>query len=498
MLLPALLPTEFGHYSSAENATRLLRMLVAKPADFVLFFEYACEDETWSEQNLDFMQNAAAWLTDQFIAGTISMDFVKQCTKAIRSHFQILRSCIPQDIMLVAEKKQFPTNSLLVASSSDFFYEFIKLQWQEKRQLQIKMKGVSSFVLHPMVEFMETGNVEGLWKFTQDELMCILRQAAAFELSGLIELCEACLKRYLTEANVIDYLKTAHQERWRHLQQSCFNLINSYKYGIQLTSHSQDDFSLEFTEYTEASLSIFESLKMLVTHLICSSSLTESQIFSEVINKCPNLISLDISRTRDFSECLYDIPQSVQELDLSMCGWLNDALLKKMIEICPYLRRLRLTSNTGITYQGWGELQKFSRLIALDISHCNQVSDEDFQIILSSCKSLAELGLEECKKLTEKAFFELAHKQSGLVILNLARCNVTDAALIEIASRCTNLISLDLSRCKDLTDRGVIQAVKYLSSLQQLKFVRGNLSLNAINEIKKLRPKIITSQELMA
>jgi len=493
MLLPTFFPKALALYLTVEDATLLLTMLKSKPADFLIFLECACEDEAWMSSHGEFMQNSLGWLTNQFKAGNIPIDFAKQAAKVLRSHFQAVRGHIPLDLVFIVQKELFSINSLLVGTSSDFFYEMIRSHWLDQKQTPLKMKGVASSVFRSIIEFMQTENVEGLWKLTQDEILLTLQQATTFELSSLMELCEACLKRYLNEANVIDTLKSSHRAGWMHLQQSCFNLINSYNSGISLAAHNRFDFMAEFSDFNPSSLALLDELQMLITHLICSSSLTENQAFSQVVRKCPNLRALDISATRNFSDFLYDLPNSIEELDLSMCGWLTDANLKKISEIFPNLKKLSLTSNTGITYLGWGELQNFLRLAALDISRCNQISDEDFLIILSSCKALLELGLEECRKLSEKAFFELAHKQSALVVLNLARSNVTDAALIEIASRCKDLISLNLSFCKSLTDRGVIQAVKYLFSLQSLKLARDSISLNAKGEIMKIRPKIVLS-----
>ncbi|MFQ5729646.1 MAG: hypothetical protein ACE5GN_04735, partial [Waddliaceae bacterium] len=86
MELPALLPEELHYTSVAENDKNLLNMLVKIPEDLVVFFEYACGDETWSELHHNFMQEVIRWMTWQFFQDRLLMKTAQRATLSIREH----------------------------------------------------------------------------------------------------------------------------------------------------------------------------------------------------------------------------------------------------------------------------------------------------------------------------------------------------------------------------------------------------------------------------
>src|ERR1700722_10709013 len=101
MDLPALLPNELKYTSVAVNNRILLNMLVKIQQDLILFFEYACEDETWSGQHSDFMREAIQWMTNQFFQDKLLMSFAQRASKAIQQHFHILGALVPQNLTII-------------------------------------------------------------------------------------------------------------------------------------------------------------------------------------------------------------------------------------------------------------------------------------------------------------------------------------------------------------------------------------------------------------
>lgn len=499
MLLPALLPKKLFLYAEANDDSELIQMLIKTPNQLVTFFEHACEDKTWSEHHLSFMQAAMESLTFQFRQERLAFEFAHRIAKAFQSNYPLLRSCLKRDIILHGHNGDVEANSLLIAVSSEFFYDLIRMHYSEGSKLKIDLNKVPMELLAHVEEYVSSGDIPDLWKQEQSTILNLLNISTTFRIKGLIELCEETLRRYINKNNALDFLVMSHQMSWVNLRNSCFRFLNQQRLGVRfeevekyrtLDLEGRKLLALEFLEFSETSLDIFSQLKHLITHLICGGDLTEEASFSTVIRSCPHLISVDISRSRAFNERLYDLPASLQELDLSKCPWLTNDQLKKMIVICPNVVRLSLNSNVQLTYQGWGGLKNLKQLKGLDIARCHQVHDADFLLILNACAQITEIGLEECTGIGENGFFELARLLTRLSFLNVSRTHITDAQLIEIVTRCRHLRILNLTRCKGITDKGILQVIKQAGALQSINLTACDVTQGTVDFIRGLRPQL--------
>lgn len=477
MQLPSLIPPELKQYNQAENETALLQMLIKKTPELVLFFEYACEDETWSDRHGTFMRAALEWFTAQSLQERLSAPFIQRIAASVRAHYLNLKSYIPRDLTFDVQSKKMAFSSFLFAASSDYFHNLIRGQRHHERNAAISLNTLPIDFFEHVEEFVYTGGVASIWKYDQAALLKFLRHASDLRLIGLMQLCEDTLKRYIDRDNAIELLIKAYKRSWMHLQKHCCHFINTLSWGVKfedpekfrITEHGERKFlAFEFLEYSDTSLEIFEQVRKLITHLIFSGSLVEEPPFNKVVQECPHLRFLDIGRTRDYNQRLHDVNPNLQELDLSNCAWLTNDYLKKIVEIFPNLRRLALTSNVQLTFLGWSALQKLPLLYGLDISRCRQVHDDDLLLILRACPQLTDLDLEECRGLTERAFFDLAKGLPNLAVLNVSKSHISDIALIEIALRCRHIVELYLKRCKEISEKGVLQFVAHAPFLKVL------------------------------
>lgn len=487
MDLPALLPTELHYTAVASNDRILLNMLVKIQQDLIVFFEYACDDETWSGQHSDFMQEAMQWLTNQFFHDKLLMDLAQRISRAIQKHSHLLQSLIPNNLTIVyAEERSANVNSLLWGSSSEYLRTLIRQECRDKGKTILTFSHLTPDVFLPIEEFILTGQVKELWRKEERELMPILLKASEWEITGLIELVEDLLKRYITIKNVFETLLQSHREGWRRLREACMAFVNDLNKGVYLDS-SISELCFEFLDFSDNALAIFEKLQQNINRLAVSRNLTEHPQFSKVVNSCPRMTCLDISRSEFFSERLTDIPSSLQELHVEKCPWLNNTNLRKLLEICPNLTKISLASNTQISYAGWSELQKLRFLQKLDISRCHQLSADEFKLILQACRSVTHLSLQECTKLTDQAFQELRN-MAKLTDLDLSRCQISDKALIDLSTHCRHLVSLVLIRCSNITEKGIIETVKNTHLLQLLNISKCQVSETIFEKIKKIRP----------
>lgn len=499
MQLPALLPPELASYAPASTAEELLNALSNHPRDFVHFFYYACEDETWCDENGSFMRGAIAWFTEQTLQAHLSVESLAEITRSIYAHHPILNQYLPNDFVFNVQGMEHPVNMLLFLASGPYLRNVIqRAHFADKERVpRLDLTAEQFFIVK---EFIHTGTVTGLWKLDQEGLFSLLRLTARWQLFGLMELCQETLKRYIDADNVVDVLLLAHANDWKDLLRRCFEFINEQAWGVTLESVSElyegesipghSPLAIEFIDFSENARSLFAKLRNIITHVICSGSLTEDTAFFQIIGSTPHLIAVDISRTRSYSEYALNLPPTLQALDLSRCGWLTLDLLKRFIAAYPQLRRLGLSYDTQFNYRTWGELQNLPNLSVLDLSHSHQLRDDDIALVVKSCAGLISLNLEGCKGLTARSFVEIVRYLPGLNVLNVMGCEISNGILAELTLHCTQLRVLNIARCSNLTEKGILDALELAVLLREVVVSRNQLGSSALSALNRVRPEL--------
>lgn len=497
MLSPAFLPDYLSRYCQAQNDAALLNMLIAQPLDLIHFFEKACEDETWSVEHAEFMRAALVWMSDQYLEGKLSQASARRILELIQAHYQNLQEMIPLNVTVSGKNYSKGANSLLLAIESPILHELITIN-PEKNQLNLPEHPPDDIDL--IIESVHRGVVENLWRKDRKELFRILRFATELQMSTLMKECQETLKRYIQEENVLELLFICHKERWKFLEQSCLGFLNNHITGIALSlvqeeidwreSEKIQPLAFEFLDFNTTALNLFEEIKEIVTHLVFSGALIEETAFKQIITNAPKLISLNISYTGRFSEYLFDVPESLEELNLSQCSWLSPNHLKAFIHRFPSLKGLTLMSDTQLNYLAWGELRYLNYLKGLNLARCRQIRDEEFAVIVKACPRITHLNVEECEGLTKRAFFEMVRSWPQLISLNLSRCAVTDGLMLEIGSYCKALRSINVSRCLDITDKGLLQFAQTATRLQAIDLSGCRLSKEGVEQLRHARPNL--------
>lgn len=500
MLMPALLPDDLIDYVHCDSEEALFNTLARKPSDLVRFFDYACDDESWSQKYTDFMRRTLVWVTMQSFQDKLPMEYLEAAAKSIRAHYDNLHARLPNNLIFKLEDTSIQVNSAMYAAASLFFHDLIRRECFDKKNFKLEFPGVSyAKVFRYVEEYVNTGYVSTLWKMELPEVMAILHYSTSVQMPGLSELCEDVLGKYLTKKNVCSMLLMAQKESLNKLKQFCFDFINGEYSDVYLESRGPDSIACKFLEFSEKAMDLFEQIRQGITHLVFTDSVSCESGFGVVVKQCPRLVALDLSHSNSWTEYFSSVPSQVEELNLSACEWLSTHYLKKVIEVCPGLHKLYLASNVQLNANSWGELIRLGGLNTLDLTRCQQVRDDDFRIILHACGAMTELSLEDCKLLSERAFFDLARACTRLQKLNLSRTHASDTAVIEIASRCRGLTSLTLTRCDNITDRGVLEVVKHALSLQTLDVTSCHVTKATIQEAQAMRPtlSIISGQSML-
>ncbi len=490
MELPAILSQDLSYLGKMGSARELFESLLANPLHFVLFFESAAEDETWSEKHSAFMKLSLQWFTNQFYEDRLRLDYAKRVVHAVHEHYSVLNQWLPGNILLKLGPSSFKVNSLMWGVASEWLRKLFMYECRDQQKFDLALKVSSLEVFEIIDEFVNKGESRRLWSKNEQEIMAVLQQASEWEIVRLIEECQKILIKYIDDANVLKYLLSAYDNHWLLLRNSCNCFINNKELGVRLEDAALDVFSFEFLDFRESAVEFFDKVRLYITHLFCRFQLPNEELFSEVIHRCPGIKSLSVSESELFSDRLLDLPAKLEELDLSKCSWINHKTLRQIFEHCPSLSSLCLSSNTQLNYTDWSTLRLLKWLTVVDISSCYQVSDQDLKVILQACRSLKQLNLNRCTGLSDLAFFDLARFAPHLDTLNISKCHIFDAGLIDLSARCHLLSNLNVKGCVNLSDRGVIETVKNARNLQCIVLEGCNMSDKTVMAIRSLRPNL--------
>lgn len=425
MDLPDLLPKELHFAAEAVSDEALFQLLSNQTAQLIDFFVNACEDEMWCDKHSQFFHLALDWISDNFFKERISHAFAKRAVEALQTHYKGLCHLIPAD------------NRLMAGGVSEVLFYRI----QAGKEL---FEGSHSQLYK---HYIETGRADNLWRFGQDELLTIHTEAKKLGLEGFLTLCADTIKRYLNRENVVEMLILSQAEDWTTLRNHCIDLINRLNWGVNLKKDLP--LSFEFLAFSDESLALFSRLKP--THLICA--LTEDSQFPSVLTS--TITSLDVTGSPSFD---MPFPAGLSELNLSMCGWLNE----KTIQPLRGLKILKLRSNTHLLYTFWQALYSLPSLEELDISHCHQIGDEELKIIADASPGLQGLHMRECAGDPAIA----ARRCPNLTFLDVSRTEINDASLLEFATRCPQLEVLVIRRCAQLSEKGVLETIRLSPQLR--------------------------------
>lgn len=489
MQFPSLMPEKLRYCESARNEDELFSLLKEQGEDLVLFFEVASEDETWADEHASLMRRMLEWLTEEDFNERLEIGLNLRVAQAVRKHHSVLSSLLPKNIQIQLKDGFVAVNGLLLVKVSELFRHFLR-KCREMQKKSFSLPLVTLDIFSPICEFMVTGEVVNLWRKNPDELIALLRQSNAWQVHGVVELCEATLKRYIDQENVFEMLERGMKEHWPILKQGCIDFINKNREGVRLSSYGIDRLTVRLEKVSDEALEIFNKVRRIISDLACSDEVTGNPIFSQIVKKCPKLIAVDVSETTHFSNYFFDIPNTIQSLNVSQCFWITKETLKQLAAICPNITELLLANNSQLSYADWGELLKFKYLQKLDISLCHSIKDEDLAIILKACPALTELKLDDCDRIGQAGFFEIARLTPKLLILDLSRTNITDAAVVDIAMKCRSLHTLKVSRCEQLSEKSIISVIRYGQGLRHLDLTRCHLARTFLDEIKQQNPQL--------
>lgn len=488
MQLPSTTPEKFKALSREGSDQELFQALAARTDEFIDFFCSAAEDETWSSEHGVFYELALAWLTRQYVEGKLLDRNALRLIQAFQEHYAILKSYLPRPVEIELSDHSIACSPLVLGTLSPYFRIQLKqLPWYKGHQ-KMKLTGQSLILVDYALKAMESGAAEDLWKFEESWIEKLLLLAEEWGASRLAGECQEVLTRYISKDEVEKQLAAAYHMHRTVLLKRCVEIFNEKHQSGMLFICGEWDLGFEFYDFTENAFSAFEYVKRWIIRLHLIDNLIADVRFKEVLESCPKLISLDLSKTTEWSPYFDAISGKVYELNLSQCSWLEDRLLGTLAGLLPNVSSLSLAQNTQLTYKGFALLKGFRSLRGLSLARCSQLDGESLSLIIQGAPSLSELDLAGCRKVSDAAFYEIGKKLPHMRKLNLSRSLVTDGVLVDICSKCREMEALYLNHCLNISLNGLRSALEKAQNLRRLEIQENRFDLLSLHMLEKAFP----------
>jgi hypothetical protein len=499
---PALLPSHLAVYEACITDRELFQALIQHLDDLFLFFEAACEEETWVLQHSLFMRLVLRWIARQFYLGNLFLYDARRLVKIIQHHYSLLepflffRSAFFFTIKLRVENQAILVNSLLFGVGSPVLASIFKRECFEKLNDEWTLQHVTLKTFQLMATYLYRGENLDLWQYHDLDILSLMAQAQAWEIPLLVKECALELRRYIHPDNVVEIILQAHQQGFEAWKEQAFAFFNEQGWGFQFRTGTATELKIEFLHFQPETLELFHLFAPWVTHLIFRGRLSEESGYAASLSLCPDLIGVDLSESHAYANQFAALPPYLQDLALSGCSWVRAHHLRQVAIQCPSIRKLELANYRHVRV--WEELHHLKQLKELSLAHCPELTDEDLKIIGQACPLLVALDLQGCHKLDDQGIAYLVGVCRYLQELNLSDCNrLSDRSLKEIGLHLSNLKSLKLVECQELTDSGLLQLIKLRPTLTSLDVQGCSFSLKFLEYIRKNFPLLEVKESFL-
>ncbi|PAA70360.1 hypothetical protein BOX15_Mlig012222g1, partial [Macrostomum lignano] len=138
----------------------------------------------------------------------------------------------------------------------------------------------------------------------------------------------------------------------------------------------------------------------------------------------------------------------LQAVYLDQAHWLTDSSVQALASACPQLTHLSLRdchwlSSSGLEIIGsaWPDLS------TLDLTCCWQIDDPGLSALLTGCQRLEQLSVAKCYGLTDESLLNLRSNKC-LMELDMTGCwRITDSLLEQLTEFCRSLKQLKIREC---------------------------------------------------
>lgn len=435
MKLPLLTPKELRSLEGLKEDRELFLRLSEEMEAGILFFEAAIDDENWSREHKDFLDQYIKWITRLYYTDEldpqISQKFYEICLKYPLK----VAPFLVKDMEVKVSNRILKTNSIIAGHSSLF------LRDQIRKASETGIKEIRLPEPHLMLaEYLFDSNRD-LTGLGYEKLISIAISSHELGIDEIAIEAEKLASRFLSEENVIDTLKESHRLNLIYLQKLSADFYNGLNKGLSLLSKGRELVAI-FKDLKV--LTTFEQYKKLVSitsGIGFRGDLGKDPDISSFIRLHPKIKILDLSETTAPIP-LEGISEKLGTLILNRCEWLNADALENLAKRFPHIRRLELEDVNYLSYEAHAAISLFSEVEELNLNG-TRLDDEEFELIISEMSNLSVLLLRGLKKLTPKSI-EKAIGALNLTEIDLASTSADDALITFIINKMRKLERLNI------------------------------------------------------
>lgn len=158
------------------------------------------------------------------------------------------------------------------------------------------------------------------------------------------------------------------------------------------------------------------------------------ETFKQLADICPSIEQMDLTNNTHIKYGTWsDLLKfkQLQRLSLAYCHQISSSDFSIIIKSCPSLTHLTIKDCAKISDDGFYELAHLKQLRDLNLSHCS-LTDNALVEIGNRCNKLLSLDISNCNQITEKGIIGLVKNAGALLELNIERCRFTPSTLEEI------------------------------------------------------------------
>lgn len=165
------------------------------------------------------------------------------------------------------------------------------------------------------------------------------------------------------------------------------------------------------------------------------------QLLISVIERCPHLRELDVSRCSQLSnkslKSLSSSCSSLTHISLSGCHWVDKESLLEVVRNNPLLEHLDVSSCWALDDATLMEAVLLCpRLKHVDVSQIYSITDAFLEAVAHNCHAITTLGLKGCWRITNTGVRLVGEYCKHLKTLNVHDCrSVTEASLARLRVR---------------------------------------------------------------
>ncbi|XP_032221277.2 dynein regulatory complex subunit 6 [Nematostella vectensis] len=216
----------------------------------------------------------------------------------------------------------------------------------------------------------------------------------------------------------------------------------------------------------------------------------------KIIGQCRNLQDLNLSEVKGVTdEVMKDIAMgctSLLYLNLSSC-LISDSTLRYLARYCTNMQYLSLAyctkfSNKGLSYLANGK--GCHKVIYLDLSGCEQITDDGYKFVGMGCSSLNTIILNDLPGLRDACIQSLTSECRTLRTVSILNSPFLSDTAYKSLALCRKLHKLRIEGNNRITDASVKVLAKSCSQLEHVYMVDcprlTDLSLKALASVRHL------------